>query len=397
MSGSSTNALTSSHLLKSLRDWKAREREHLQAARSLAPPTTPDIAVWLDRWAEVLAQSEWTADQWLRRETTPPDDFHAPDDPFLSAAGDEKDWAPGLLSHALAQSSELLSQLEQVSGISRDRALHSDWSNQPPPLQIIAQLVRDSTAYADRLAPYAQKADEASFRVKESSGAWTTAAEGVWARPTVPDQPPVPIGGHTLPPLPYPYNALEPYIDAKTMQLHHDIHHKAYVDGLNKAELEMKKARETGDFSLIKHWEREAAFNGAGHYLHTLFWNIMSPQGGGKPTGALAAQIDRDFGSFEAFKKHFSQAAEKVEGGGWAILVWSPRSHRLEILQAEKHQDLSQWDVIPLLALDVWEHAYYLKYKNERPNYVEAWWNVVNWPHVNERFVTARQVKWHPY
>lgn len=208
---------------------------------------------------------------------------------------------------------------------------------------------------------------------------------------------PVPIGRHTLPPLPYPYNALEPHIDEKTMRLHHDIHHRSYVDGLNKAERMMLQARRTGNFDLIKHWEREAAFNGAGHYLHTLFWKTMSPKGGGEPSGELRKQIVRDFGSFLAFKQHFSQAAEKVEGSGWAILVWSPRSQRLEILQAEKHQNLSQWDVIPLLPLDVWEHAYYLKYQNNRKAYIDAWWNVVNWPYVNRRYLKARRLRWKPY
>ncbi|MDR6224618.1 superoxide dismutase [Desmospora profundinema] len=208
---------------------------------------------------------------------------------------------------------------------------------------------------------------------------------------------PVPIGKHVLPPLPYPYDALEPYIDAKTMRLHHDDHHRSYVEGLNKAEKMMAQARRTGDFDLIKHWEREAAFNGAGHYLHTLFWETMTPKGGGKPTGALARQIRQDFGSFDAFKKHFSAAAEKVEGGGWAILVWSPRSHRLEILQAEKHQNLSQQDQVPLLPLDVWEHAYYLKYPNKRKDYIDAWWNVVNWPAVSRRYRQARRLLWKPY
>ncbi|PTX63207.1 superoxide dismutase [Melghirimyces profundicolus] len=214
--------------------------------------------------------------------------------------------------------------------------------------------------------------------------------------PTPPKKP-VPIGGHVLPPLPYPYEALEPYIDAKTMRLHHDEHHKSYVDGLNKAEIMMAQARKTGNFNLIKHWEREAAFNGAGHYLHTIFWEIMSPKGGGKPSGKLLKQIRKDFGSFEAFKKHFSAAAEKVEGGGWAILVWAPRAQRLEILQAEKHQNLSQWDVVPLLVLDVWEHAYYLKYPNKRKAYIRAWWNVVNWPAVECRYLQARKLFWKPY
>ena len=207
----------------------------------------------------------------------------------------------------------------------------------------------------------------------------------------------VPIGGHTLPPLPYPYDALEPYIDQEIMKLHHDKHHKSYVDGLNKAEKEMQKARSTNNFELIKHWEREAAFHGAGHYLHTIFWSIMTPRGGGQPSENLMKAIQQSFGSFERFKKHFSEAANNVEAVGWAILVWSPRSGRLEILQAEKHQNLSQWDVVPLLVLDVWEHAYYLQYKNERKKYVEKWWNIVKWTEVEKRFHTARQLVWKPY
>ncbi|MFP3888376.1 superoxide dismutase [Priestia filamentosa] len=208
---------------------------------------------------------------------------------------------------------------------------------------------------------------------------------------------PVPIGGHTLPPLPYPYDALEPYIDRETMRLHHDKHHQTYVDGLNKAEKEMKKARSSGDFTLIAHWEREAAFHGAGHYLHTLFWNVMSPNGGGKPRGEIRKAIDSTFGGFERFKQQFTEAANKVEGSGWGILVWAPRAHRVEILQAEKHQNLSQYDVIPLLALDVWEHSYYLKYQNDRKKYIENWWNVVNWAHVEERYREATKVKWKPF
>ncbi|MCM3341493.1 DUF2935 domain-containing protein [Paenibacillus sp. MER TA 81-3] len=207
----------------------------------------------------------------------------------------------------------------------------------------------------------------------------------------------VPIGGHRLPPLPYAYNALEPYIDETTMRIHHDKHHQSYVDGLNKAELALAESRRTGNFDLIKYWENELAFNGAGHYLHTIFWDIMNPRGGGQPTGALRKQIEHDFGSVDAFKQQFSKAAEKVEGSGWTILVWSPRSRRLEILQAEKHQNLSQWDVIPLLPLDVWEHAYYLKHQNERAKYIDDWWHIVYWPAVAERFSQARKVKWTPY
>lgn len=207
----------------------------------------------------------------------------------------------------------------------------------------------------------------------------------------------VPIGKHVLPPLPYAYNALEPYISEEIMRLHHTKHHQSYVDGLNTAEEKMREARRRNQFDLIKHWEREAAFHGSGHYLHTIFWEIMNPRGGGKPKGELLAQIEKDFGSYELFKKHFSEAAKKVEGVGWAILVWSPRSRRLEILQAERHQFLTQWDTIPLLVLDVWEHAYYLQYKNDRGKYVDQWWNVVYWPNVEKRFAEAKKLKWQPY
>lgn len=207
----------------------------------------------------------------------------------------------------------------------------------------------------------------------------------------------VPIGSHQLPPLPYAYHALEPVISEEIMRLHHIKHHQSYVDGLNKAEKQLQSARETGNFDLIKHWERELAFHGAGHYLHTIFWKIMSPDGGGRPTNELSKAIDASFGSFEKFKEQFSKAAEHVEGGGWAILVWSPRAHRLEILTAEKHQNLTQWDVIPLLVLDVWEHAYYLQYKNERAKYIENWWDIVNWNEVEQRFQKANKIKWQPF
>jgi Fe-Mn family superoxide dismutase len=131
--------------------------------------------------------------------------------------------------------------------------------------------------------------------------------------------------------------------------------------------------------------------------LHTLFWTVMAPHAGGQPSGSLAAQIRQDFGSYESFKKQFTEAANKVEGGGWAILVWSPRARRLEILTAEKHQNLSQWDVVPILPLDVWEHAYYLKHQNNRLNYINSWWNVVNWPFVNQRFEQASKLIWEPF
>lgn len=194
---------------------------------------------------------------------------------------------------------------------------------------------------------------------------------------------------HELPALPYDYNALEPHYDEQTVKLHHDAHHKAYVDGLNNAEAKLAEAREKVEFALVKHWERELAFHGSGHILHTLFWDNMKPNGGGPATGLVAGEIDRYFGSFEIFKKQFSAAAVAVEGSGWTLLCYNPIFKKLEILTAEKHQNLTQWGVVPLLALDLWEHAYYLKYQNKRAAFVEAWWNLVNWDDVNNRLATC--------
>lgn len=194
---------------------------------------------------------------------------------------------------------------------------------------------------------------------------------------------------HSLPPLPYAYDALEPHLDELTVRLHHDAHHKAYVDGLNNAEAKLIEARESGDFGLVKHWKRELAFHGAGHQLHTLFWENMRPDGGGPPHGAIAAQIEADFGGFGLFRKYFSTAATVVEGSGWGLLCWNRGFGRLEVLTVEKHQNLALWDTVPLLACDVWEHAYYLKYQNKRVAWVEAWWNLVNWDDVSRRLKSA--------
>lgn len=218
------------------------------------------------------------------------------------------------------------------------------------------------------------------------SAGWLALATASWLDTAVLSQAPAPQGRHSLPPLPYPYNALEPYIDEETMRLHHDVHHAAYVRGLNQAEQALAEARAGGNYALVQHWERQAAFHGSGHFLHSLFWEIMGPKGGGQPSGPLAAQIRKDFGSFEAFRAHFSAAAAAVEGNGWGILAWQPLGQQLVVLAAENHQKQTQWFVIPLLVLDVWEHAYYLKYRNRRAEYIQNWWNVVNWPAVEERF-----------
>lgn len=200
----------------------------------------------------------------------------------------------------------------------------------------------------------------------------------------------IPPGGHQLPPLPYSYNALEPVISTATLHFHHDIHHKTYVDDLNKAELTLVEARKTNDFELIKYWENELAFNGSGHILHSIYWTIMASVGMGRQPGSQTLnQINNYFGSFQAFQRQFSNAATKVEGSGWTVLTWQPTWNRLEILQVEKHQNLTQWSGIPILIIDVWEHAYYLDYQNRRKDYVTAWWQLVNWYEVEKRLILA--------
>jgi Fe-Mn family superoxide dismutase len=197
---------------------------------------------------------------------------------------------------------------------------------------------------------------------------------------------------HELPALPYAYDALEPYIDEQTMRLHHDIHHAGYVKGLNNAEAKLQEARAAGDFALIKHWSREAAFHGSGHLLHSIFWPnmIAASEAKAAPKGALAEAIERDFGSFDAFKAQFIAASGAVEGSGWGILAYRPADDALVILTAEKHQNLTQWGVVPLLVLDVWEHAYYLKYQNRRGEYVKNFFNIINWDDVAGRYEKAR-------
>jgi Fe-Mn family superoxide dismutase len=193
---------------------------------------------------------------------------------------------------------------------------------------------------------------------------------------------------YTLPPLPYPIEALEPHIDKETMRLHHDLHHAGYVKGLNTALEKLAEARKGGDYAAVKAWSRELAFHGSGHLLHCVFWENMTPKKT-EPQGTLRKMIDRDFGSLDAFRAHFGNASKQVEASGWGILGYEPHSKRLLVLEAEKHQNLSVAGVHPLLVLDVWEHAYYLKYQNRRAEYVDAFWNVVNWDDVAKRLDAA--------
>ncbi len=201
----------------------------------------------------------------------------------------------------------------------------------------------------------------------------------------------VTVKKYTLPPLPYAYNALEPYIAEEIMKLHHQKHHQGYVNGANAALEKLEKFRKGEAQIDIRAVLRDLSFHLNGHVLHSIFWPNMAPpgKGGGKPGGKTADLINQFFGSFEKFKEEFSQAAKNVEGVGWAILVYEPDVEQLLILQVEKHNLMHAADAQVLLALDVWEHAYYLQYKNDRGSYVDNWWNVVNWDDVEKRLQKA--------
>lgn len=195
---------------------------------------------------------------------------------------------------------------------------------------------------------------------------------------------------YELPDLPYAYDALEPHISAEIMELHHDKHHANYVKGANAA-LEALEAERNGDADAdkIRALSKNLAFNLGGHTNHSIFWKNMAPNAGGNPTGAIAEAIDRDFGSFEGFKKQFSAVANGLQGSGWAVAGYDHVAGRLIIQQMTDQQGNISVDFTPVLMLDMWEHAFYLQYKNVKADYVTAWWNVVNWDDVNERYSKA--------
>jgi Fe-Mn family superoxide dismutase len=197
---------------------------------------------------------------------------------------------------------------------------------------------------------------------------------------------------YVLPKLPYGYKDLEPYMSETQLTIHHQKHHQAYVNGANALLERLDKARKEGTDIDIKATLKELSWNIGGHLLHSLFWDNLAPAGkggGGKPSGALGNAIDKEFGSFERFKKEFTQAAISVEGSGWAALTFCRQTHRPLIMQIEKHNT----NVYPmfriLMVLDVFEHAYYIDYKNERAKFVDAFWNIVNWNEINKRLEEA--------
>ncbi|MEM8495222.1 MAG: superoxide dismutase [Planctomycetota bacterium] len=195
---------------------------------------------------------------------------------------------------------------------------------------------------------------------------------------------------YVLPELPYAYDALEPAIDATTMEIHHSKHHQGYVNNLNSALAKLANARDAGDYAAVRALSRSVSFNGGGHTLHTLFWGNMAPEGErGQPSGDFAACIMRCFGGMEKLKAHFIAAASGVEGSGWGMLGVDLVSKQLLIIQGENQQKLTTWGFVPILVCDVWEHAYYLKYQNKRKDYVNAFWEIINWVEVAKRYDAA--------
>jgi len=195
---------------------------------------------------------------------------------------------------------------------------------------------------------------------------------------------------YTLPDLPYDFGALEPHVSGHIMELHHDKHHAAYVKGANTTVEKLDEARSKGDFATLPMLEKNLAFHLSGHVLHSLFWTNLSPEGGGEPEGDLAEAIGAGFGGFTPFRQQMTEAAMTIQGSGWALASWEPLAGRVVIQQVQDHQGNHGQGAVPLLAIDAWEHAYYLQYENRKAEFFEAIWNVVSWADVARRLAAAR-------
>jgi Fe-Mn family superoxide dismutase len=195
---------------------------------------------------------------------------------------------------------------------------------------------------------------------------------------------------YTLPDLPYDPGALEPHISGRIMELHHDKHHAGYVKGANETLEKLHEMRGKGDFSVVSMLEKNLAFHVSGHVLHSLFWTNLSPNGGGDPTGDLAELLDDTFGGVTVFRQQMREAAATIQGSGWALASWEPVAGRIVVQQVYDHQGNHGQGTIPLLAIDGWEHAWYLQYENRKTEFFEAIWNVLNWDDVASRLAAAR-------
>jgi superoxide dismutase, Fe-Mn family len=198
---------------------------------------------------------------------------------------------------------------------------------------------------------------------------------------------------YRLPDLTYDYGALEPHIIGEIMELHHDKHHATYVKGANTALEKLHDARQKDDWDYLSKLQKDLAFNLSGHVLHSLFWENLSPDGGGEPTGELLKQIVKDAGSFENFKNHMNKAAATIQGSGWALASWDPMSSAIIVQQVHDHQGEHGQGTIPLLAIDAWEHAYYLQYRNQKADFFKAVWNVFNWDDVAAKLKAAQKLQ----
>jgi superoxide dismutase, Fe-Mn family len=199
-------------------------------------------------------------------------------------------------------------------------------------------------------------------------------------------------GKYVAAPLPFAYDALDPVIDARTVELHYNFHHKPAVVAANKAEEALARARDTSDFALVKFYEKELAFQLSSHILHTVYWTSISGNGG-EPKGDLAKLIDKNFGSYAKFKAQLAAATIATEASGWGVVGYHPATGKLMILQCENHQKLTAWGVQPVLVLDVFEHAYYLKYQNRRNEYVNQLFSIVNWDNASLRLQAAMPLR----
>lgn len=195
---------------------------------------------------------------------------------------------------------------------------------------------------------------------------------------------------YTLPELPYDYAALEPHYAARVLELHHDKHHAAYVKGANTTLERLAEARARGDFAAINQLQKSLAFHLSGHVLHSLMWKNLAPRAGGRPEGELAAAIGESFGDFDGMRAQVDEAALNIQGSGWSTLAWEPLGKRLVVEQVYDHQGNIGNGTVPLLVLDMWEHAYYLQHQTAKADWVKAFWNLVNWPDVAQRFDKAR-------
>lgn len=196
---------------------------------------------------------------------------------------------------------------------------------------------------------------------------------------------------YELPKLSYAYDALEPHLSREILELHHGAHHAAYVKGANDTLEKLAEARSEREFEFVNQLEKSLAFNVAGHVLHSLFWRNMKPDGGGAPRGELATALDEHFGGFLPFREQLTAAAAAVQGSGWGALSWDPLGGRLLVEQVHDHQDNTSRATVPILVVDMWEHAYYLQYRNKKAAWLESFWQLLNWDDVAERFARVQK------